>query len=69
MLAAFYAIILCIAASMVLKETRMSIKDIISALEEGAKSALPVVAACATAGIIVGIVTLTGLGMKMSGAW
>jgi TRAP transporter 4TM/12TM fusion protein len=67
MLAAFYAIILCIAASMVLKETRMSIKDIISALEEGAKSALPVVAACATAGIIVGIVTLTGLGMKMSG--
>jgi TRAP transporter 4TM/12TM fusion protein len=67
MLAAFYAIILCIGASMILKETRMSIKDIISALEEGAKSALPVVAACATAGIIVGVVTLTGLGMKMSG--
>lgn len=67
MLAAFYAIILCVCASLVLKETRMSIRDIISALEEGAKSALPVVVACATAGIIVGIVTLTGLGMKMSG--
>jgi TRAP transporter 4TM/12TM fusion protein len=67
MLAAFYATILCVAASMVLKETRMSLKDVISALEEGAKSALPVVMACATAGIIVGIVTLTGLGMKMSG--
>jgi TRAP transporter 4TM/12TM fusion protein len=67
MLAAFYAIILCIAASMILKETRMSFKKIIEGLEEGARSALPVVAACATAGIIVGIITLTGLGMKMSG--
>jgi TRAP transporter 4TM/12TM fusion protein len=67
MMAAFIAIILCIAASMILKETRMSPKDIICALEEGARSALPVVVSCATAGIVVGIITLTGLGMKMSG--
>jgi len=67
MLAAFYGILLCIAASMILKETRLSLKDIIKGLEEGARSALPVVAACATAGIIVGIITLTGLGMKMAG--
>ncbi|MDD2573246.1 MAG: TRAP transporter permease [Bacillota bacterium] len=67
MMAAFIAIILCIVASSILKETRMSIKNIIKALEEGARSALPVVVACATAGIIVGIITLTGLGMKMSG--
>ena len=50
-----------------LKETRMFPMDIIRALEEGARSALPVVMACATAGIIVGIITLTGLGMKMAG--
>lgn len=67
MMAAFYAIILCIAVSMILKETRMSFKKIVEGLEEGARSALPVVVACATAGIIVGIITLTGLGMKMSG--
>ncbi len=67
MLAAFIGIILCIASSMILKETRMSFWDIIKALEEGARSALPVVLSCATAGIIVGIITLTGLGLKMAG--
>ncbi len=67
MKAAFYGILLCILASMVLKETRMSLWDIIKTLETGARSALPVVAACASAGIIVGIVTLTGLGVKLAG--
>ncbi len=67
MFAAFWAIIVTILISMILKETRMSIRDIIDGLAEGARSALPVVMACATAGIIVGIITLTGLGMKMSG--
>jgi TRAP-type uncharacterized transport system fused permease subunit len=37
------------------------------ALESGSVSALSVVATCATAGIIVGITTLTGLGLKISG--
>ncbi len=45
----------------------MSLWDIIKTLETGARSALPVVAACASAGIIVGIVTLTGLGVKLAG--
>jgi TRAP transporter 4TM/12TM fusion protein len=67
MLAALIGIILSIGVSMILKDTRMSFKDIIDGLAEGARSALPVVVSCATAGIIVGIVTLTGLGMKMSG--
>jgi TRAP transporter 4TM/12TM fusion protein len=67
MLAALIGVILCIAVSMILKETRMSLMDIIDGLAEGARSALPVVVSCATAGIIVGIITLTGLGMKMSG--
>lgn len=67
MKAAFYGILLCILASMILKETRISLWDIIKTLETGARSALPVVAACASAGIIVGIVTLTGLGVKLAG--
>jgi TRAP transporter 4TM/12TM fusion protein len=49
------------------KETRLSIPQIISALAEGARVALPVIAATATAGIVVGTVTLTGLGGKIAG--
>lgn len=48
------------------KDTRMSIKDIFQALENGARTALGVAAATAAAGIIVGVVTLTGLGLKFA---
>ncbi len=48
------------------KDQTFGLKEIIIGLEEGARSALPVVMACASAGIIVGVVTLTGLGMKLS---
>ncbi|MEN3010469.1 MAG: TRAP transporter permease [Candidatus Bipolaricaulaceae bacterium] len=41
-------------------------KDVVFALEEGARSAVAVSAACACAGITVGIITLTGLGLRMS---
>ncbi|QZY57262.1 TRAP transporter permease [Crassaminicella profunda] len=47
------------------KETRLSFKDILDGLEKGARSALTVVSACACAGIIIGVVTQTGLGLKM----
>lgn len=66
MYAAFRSIILMIIVSMLSKATRMSLRDIISALEEGAKSVLGVAAACATAGIVIGVITLTGLGVKLS---
>jgi TRAP transporter 4TM/12TM fusion protein len=51
---------------MVRKSTRLKLSDILQALEDGARSALGVAAACAAAGIIIGIVTLTGLGLKMA---
>ena len=41
-------------------------KSILKALEKGAKSAIMVSVACAAAGIIVGMVTLTGMGLKFS---
>ena len=66
MRAALYAIFSAIAVSFIRKDTRMSFKTIVAGLEEGARSALPVAMACASAGIIVGIVTLTGLGVKFS---
>ncbi|WP_416151309.1 TRAP transporter permease [Salipaludibacillus sp. HK11] len=49
------------------KDTRMTPRSMIDALEQGARVALPVIAACATAGIIVGVVVFTGLGGKIAG--
>lgn len=66
MLAALYGIILTVAVSFISRDTRMSLVGILRGLEEGARSALGVAAACATAGILVGIITLTGLGLKMA---
>ena len=66
--AAFYSILLTIGVSALRKETRMSFRDIIDALEEGARTALGVAMACATVGLIIGVATLTGFGLKLAGA-
>lgn len=63
--AALYGLGLAILASFFRKETRLSLKDFLEALEIGARNALGVSVACACAGIIVGTVTLTGLGLKL----
>lgn len=63
---ALVCIISTVVVAMVRKSTRLKLSDILQALEDGARSALGVAAACAAAGIIIGIVTLTGLGLKMA---
>lgn len=63
--AALYGLGLAIAASFIRKDTRLSFKDFLEALEIGARNALGVSIACACAGIIVGTITLTGLGLKL----
>ena len=45
---------------------RREFKQVIGALEKGARGAIMVSVACAAAGIIVGMVTLTGMGLKFS---
>lgn len=65
MRAALVAILLTIGCAMLKKNTRISFFDIIDGLEKGARGALGVVAATACAGIIVGVVTLTGLGLRL----
>lgn len=65
-LAALYGIAATIVVGAFRKETRMSIVDIVMALADGAKAALGVIAATACAGIVVGVVTLTGLGQKFA---
>lgn len=66
-----YAALFAIGAAFIIsffrKNTRLSFTGIIKLLEEGARTALPVIAACATAGIIAGTVTTTGLGPKIAG--
>jgi len=62
------SIVIAILASMIRKSTRITIKDFFEALEKGARSALGVATACATAGIIVGVVTKTGIGLKLASA-
>jgi TRAP transporter 4TM/12TM fusion protein len=64
--AVFWAILATIFCSYLRKETRMSLSEIISGFREGATGAVEVAAACATAGIIIGSITVTGLGLKFS---
>jgi TRAP transporter 4TM/12TM fusion protein len=66
MLAALYSIVISIVVSAMNKKTRMGFKDFIDALVDGARTALGVAAATAAAGIIVGVVTKTGLGLKLA---
>jgi TRAP transporter 4TM/12TM fusion protein len=64
--AALWSIVITVVVSAIRKDTRIGFKGIIEALVDGARSALGVAAATAAAGIIVGVVTKTGLGLKMA---
>ena len=64
--AALYGILISIGVSMFNKETRLKPRDIVDALVDGARTALGVVAATACAGIIVGVVVKTGLGLSLA---
>jgi len=66
MFAAFWAIISVLVLSFVRKETRLTPVRLLFALEDGAVKALPVSIACATAGIIIGAVFVSGLGLKFT---
>lgn len=64
--AALWSIVITILVSAIRKDTRINFKDFIDALVDGARTALGVAAATAAAGIIVGVVVKTGLGLKMA---
>ncbi len=55
----------CIPVALLRKTTRAGIrwKSAVDALEEGARNTLAVAMACACAGIVIGCVTITGLGI------
>lgn len=68
MRAALYAIGLTIVCACLRKNTRITFNDFVNGLISGSKGVLGVLIACATAGIIIGVVTKTGVGLKMATA-
>jgi TRAP transporter 4TM/12TM fusion protein len=64
--AAFAAIISTILLSYVRRETRMGPRKLVDALITGAKNSLTVGATAGVIGVIIGVVTMTGLGIKFS---
>jgi TRAP transporter 4TM/12TM fusion protein len=66
MYACIYATVSVVLIALLRTQTRMGVMKILKALEFGAKNMLPVAAACACAGIIIGVINLTGLGLKFT---
>lgn len=65
-LAAFWGITLCIVVGLLNPRRRLTPIEILESLRDGAKYALAVGVAAATVGIVIGVVTLTGVGFKVS---
>ena len=65
-LAAFAGITACIVVGVLNPVQRLRWRDLYDAFETGAKYALAVGAAAGTVGIVIGVVTLTGVGFKVS---
>jgi TRAP transporter 4TM/12TM fusion protein len=66
MMAGFIAILAVYFTALLRKGSRISFGTLIKTLEQGARNAIVVAVACAAAGIIVGIVNLTGTGLRFS---
>src|SRR6476620_11828678 len=66
MLSVFYSSLLCFALSFIRPETALKGRKLVRSLADGSIGVLTAATTCASAGIIVGVVTLTGLGLKFS---
>jgi TRAP transporter 4TM/12TM fusion protein len=66
--AAFWAIVACFLVSQFRKKTRMGVRSIAVGIERGVKGVLVVAVACASAGIITGILNIAGMGLRFSDA-
>jgi len=65
-LSVLYAMVVAIALSFLRADSALWPRRLIDALASGAIQAVGIAATCAAAGIIVGVITLTGLGLKFS---
>jgi TRAP transporter 4TM/12TM fusion protein len=66
MLSVFYATLVTLALSFLRPETALWPRKLVRALGDGSIGVLGAATTCASAGIVVGVVTLTGLGLKFS---
>ena len=70
MKSAFYSVIILFASVVIRKGITLKSKELIlmslSALISAGKSIISIAAACACAGIVIGVITLTGIGLKFS---
>jgi TRAP transporter 4TM/12TM fusion protein len=66
MFAGFWALVVAFALSWVRRETRIDPRRVFAILADSAQAAMPVALACATVGIVVGVVSITGLGLKLA---
>ena len=64
--AGFWALVVAVAMSMVRQATRIGPRAALAVLVDGAQNSMPVALACATVGIVVGVVSVTGLGLKLA---
>jgi TRAP transporter 4TM/12TM fusion protein len=67
MTAVFYSILISIVTSYLNRVSALYPRKLIAALAAGTKQVLGVASTCACAGIIVGVINLTGIGLKFSG--
>jgi TRAP transporter 4TM/12TM fusion protein len=66
MRAGLWGIVSAVLTGALFPESRMGLKKFIQAFEEGARTAVAVAVVSATAGIVVGTISLTGLGLKLA---
>lgn len=60
------SIVACILVSWVKKENRMGLKEVSHALAGAAKGAMEIAGTCAAAGIVIGVISQTGVGLKFA---
>ena len=64
--AAFYSMLACIAIGLIQKETRRNLKRVLTICVATCRGMFEIAVICAAAGIIVGIMSLSGLGLTLS---
>ncbi len=64
--ASYYGIVSILAVSFLRKETRINFQRALAALEGGGRKVVGIAVVCACAGIILGVMNMTGLGVKLT---
>jgi TRAP transporter 4TM/12TM fusion protein len=64
--AGFWALVTAVVMSQFRRDTRIKLRQAVAVLVDSAQAAMPVALACATVGIVVGVVSTTGLGLKLA---